>query len=113
MPDLVEQPPRSRQATRQTWADRLTRFATSALSVTAFCANEGVSVNSFFYWKRQFAASTPTAPDVPPRLLPVCVQPAMTAVEMVLPNGAVLRLAPGCDLAFVRALLACLTGASC
>lgn len=110
MSDLV-QPPRSRQATRQLWVDRLARFPGSGLSVAAFCASEGVSVNSFFYWKRQLAAP-PRTPAAKPCFLPVRVTPA-APVEVALPNGAVSRLAPGCDLAFVRSLIDSLAGDPC
>jgi hypothetical protein len=113
MSDLAVAPPRSRQATRQAWIDRLARHRASDLSVAAFCAAEGVSANALFYWKRQFAASAPTPPDAPPRFLAVHVQAAPHPVEVVLPGGAVLRLAPGCDLAFVRSLVDALGGDSC
>jgi hypothetical protein len=110
MPDPVGRPRRSREATRQLWTERLTRFSAAEQSVAAFCAAEGVSANAFFYWKRQLAAPA-VGPDGGPLFLPVRVTPA-SPVEVVLPNGALLRLAPGCDLAFVRSLLTAL-GAPC
>jgi transposase-like protein len=113
MSELAVAPSRSRQATRQAWIDRLARHRASNLSVAAFCAAEGVSANSFFYWKRQFAASAASPPDAPPRFLPVHVQAVPLPVEVVLPGGAVLRLAPGCDLAFVRSLVEVLGSDSC
>jgi hypothetical protein len=113
MSDVAPASPCSRQATRQLWADRLARFPGSGLSVAAFCALEGVLPNSFYYWKRQLAADTPPqGPDTPPRFLPVRLASA-PAVELALPGGAILRLAPGCDLAFVRALIDALTGGPC
>ncbi len=110
MSDPVGRPRRSREATRQLWADRLARFAAADLTVAAFCAAEGVSMNSFFYWKRQLA--TPVAASAEPVLLPIRVTPA-APVEVALPSGAVLRIAPGCDLAFVRSLIDSLAGAPC
>jgi transposase len=110
MPDPAPSPRRSREATRLLWVERLARFATAEQSVAAFCAAEGVSPNSFFYWKRQLAGLAVAGPE--PCFLPVRVTPA-APVEVVLPSGAVLRLAPGCDLAFVRCLIDALTGASC
>ena len=111
MSDPVGRPRRSREATRQLWAERLARFASAEQSVAAFCAAEGVSPNSFFYWKRQLAAPAPST-DAPPLFLPVRVSPS-APVEVVLPNGAALRIAPGCDLAFVRSLFDALAGAPC
>jgi hypothetical protein len=104
-------PRRSRQATRLLWSERLSRFAAADLSVVAFCAAEGVSVNSFFYWKRQLAAPSPT-PQTPPLFLPVRVATA-APVEIVLSNGTALRITPGCDLAFVRSLVDALAGEPC
>lgn len=89
---------------RLAWQHRLDRFASSGLSVAAFCRQEQISVQSFYYWKRRTSAPLPS-PTAPPRLLPVHVLPAAPAVEIVLPAGAVLRVQPGCDLAFVRTLL--------
>jgi len=110
--------PRSRGAARQLWAERLARFSASGLRPAEFCAREGVSLPSFYSWKRRLAAPSPTptdhssGPDLGPRLLPVRL-PTPAAVELVLPGGAVLRLAPGCDLAFVRSLLDALGGPPC
>jgi hypothetical protein len=104
MSEALPTPPRSRATIRQTWIERLERFRTAQLSVVAFCHAEGVSAHAFYYWKRQLAGPTPPADDTP-RLLPVrlCAPPA--AVEVVLNTGTLLRLPPGCDLAFVRSLV--------
>jgi hypothetical protein len=80
--------------------------------VAAFCRREGVSVPSFYYWKRQLDGDRAAADDAP-RLLPVCLTASPTPVELVLPGGLVLRLAPGCDLAFVRTLVQTLGGSAC
>ena len=100
------------------WRQRLARFDRSGLSVAAFCVREGVPLHSFYTWRRrlhaaplQQAAPNAGLPDdahfVPVRLL------APTPVEVHLPGGATLRLAPGCDLDFVRSLVAALGGPSC
>ena len=114
MSDLADRPPRSRQATRQLWAERLARFPASGLSVAAFCAAEGVSPSSFLAWKRRLTAAAPDpSPAAAPRFLAVRVPPASAPVEVVLPGGAILRLAPDCDLAFVRSLVNALAGEPC
>jgi transposase len=109
--------PRSRADTRQIWIDRLARFPDSGLTTAQFCAHEGVSLPSFYAWKRRLKAehqgpSDTPGQDAPPRLLPVRLQ-AVVPVELVLPGGAVLRLLPGCDLDFVRSLLLSLGEAPC
>src|SRR4051812_12372987 len=104
---VLPEPPR-RGRGRAAWAERLARFAQSGLSPTQFCAQEGLTLPSFYAWRRRLAAdpqgpaTAVTDADPGPRLLPVRLPPT-TAVELVLPGGAVLRLGPGCDLAFVRA----------
>src|SRR5436190_11659886 len=110
---------RPRAATRELWLERLARFPASGLTAAQFCAIEAVSLPSFYSWKRRLAteANATTTPhdqvsDRGPRLLPVRLQPPGPAVELVLPTGAVLRLPPGCDLDWIRSLVAALGGAS-
>jgi transposase len=93
------------------WQQRLLRFESSGLSVSAFCDREGVSTPSFYAWRRRLRIEPPTPPD-DPCFLPVRVL-ASAPIELVLPTGAVLRLTPGCDLAFVRSLVDSLGGATC
>jgi hypothetical protein len=100
-----------RVALRQQWVERLQRFAQADLTVVAFCQHEGVSAQAFYYWRHKLQPHTPM-PNDSPRLLPVALL-GCAPVELALPNGLVLRLAPGCDLAFVRALLAALGEPPC
>jgi transposase len=119
VPASAEAPrtPRSRAATRQAWVERLARFAQAGLSPAQFCATEGVSLPNFYAWKRRLTAdghpgNRTDDETTTPRLLPVRLQPAVP-LELVLPGGAVLRLLPGCDLQFVRALLHTLGDTPC
>ena len=115
----VSPTPRARAATRELWLDRLARFPSSGLTVAQFCAIEAVSLPSFYTWKRRLAAEAQEGTtqnqgrDLGPRLLSVRLQPSAPAVELVLTTGAVLRLPPGCDLAWVRSLVAVLGEPSC
>jgi hypothetical protein len=113
MSAAVAASPRSRAAIRQSWIERLDRFAASGRSVVAFCRTERVSCHAFYYWKHKFAAAPVAPANDAPRLLPVRLLAQPSPVEVVLPTGAVLRLAPGCDLAFVRSLVEALGGAPC
>ena len=102
--------PRPRAAARQAWAQRLQRFADAGLSPAQFCAAEGVSLPSFYAWKRRLAAeATGPAGDPPgepgPRLLPVRLPDPRAAFELALPGGATLRVAAGADEATLRCLL--------
>jgi hypothetical protein len=91
------------------WRQRLQRFERSDLSAVAFCAKEGVSVPSFYAWRRRLQPSAPQTA----RLVPVRLFPAAAPVELLLPGGIVLRLPPGCDLDFVRTLVATLGERPC
>jgi hypothetical protein len=107
-------PAESRRNARQAWTERLQRFPDSGLSVTAFCNLEGVSVQSFYHHKSKLRSGPPSPADDSPRLLPVrLLDQGQVPVEVALPCGAVLRLAPGCDLAFVRSLVSALGDPPC
>jgi transposase len=98
-------------ALQEAWQQRLLRFEQAGLPAPAFCASEGVSLPSFYSWKRRLRPPTAAA-HTQPRLVSVrLLGPA--PVEVVLPSGAVLRVSPGCDLTFVRSLLDALGGAPC
>jgi hypothetical protein len=43
---------------RRVWETRLERFRTGGLTVAAFCAQEGVSTNTFYYWSRRVGVAT-------------------------------------------------------
>jgi transposase len=103
MPQSEKRPVRSRAQTRQIWIERLRRFTDSGVTVVAFCHQEGISSHAFYYWKHKLHPHTPEADQ--PRLLPVRLKESPSPVELVLPNGCALRLAPGCDLDFVRSLV--------
>jgi transposase len=111
MTESEDRPVRNRAETRQLWVERLQRFAQGQFTVVAFCQQEGISAQAFYYWKHKLHPQPP-APDDTPRLLPVRLLDAAPA-EVVLPNRIVLRLAPGCDLHFVRSLVAALGEAPC
>jgi hypothetical protein len=81
------------------WRRRLQRHSTSGLSISAFCALEGVSSTSFRAWKRRLTArSLPASPQLPlfvPLLLdpdpPQARQAHFQGVELELPHQVRLR----------------------
>ena len=108
MPSSVSRPGRRPDpATRQLWQQRLERFRRSGLTVPAFCDREGLSLTSFYAWRRrlQHHSTQPTLDA--PRMIPVrLVTPTAGApVELLLPSGAVLRFSPDTDLLWLRQLL--------
>jgi hypothetical protein len=107
-----QRPVRSRAETRQLWAERLQRFCDSGATVVAFCQCEAVSTHAFYYWKNKLHPHAPAPDAQQPRLLPVHLNHT-APVELVLPDGCLLRLSASCDLDFVRRLLASLREAPC
>jgi hypothetical protein len=81
------------------WRERLQRQATSGLSISAFCAREGLSCGSFHAWKRRLATrALPTRPE-PPLFVPLHFDPQppeagqapFLGVELELPHQVRLR----------------------
>jgi transposase len=97
--------PTPRGHARQSWSERLRRFADSGLSPAQFCAQEGVTLPSFYAWRRRLQAATPDAEPLGPTLLPVRLAPAAAPLELVLPGGVILRVGSDCDPAALRQLL--------
>ena len=94
MPAVLGAPRRDPVATRRTWVERLERFAHANQTVAQFCAAEGVSVPSFYVWKRTLADRTASPDPVTPTLVPIRLThaPAGPPIEVVCPSGTVLRL---------------------
>lgn len=106
---------RNPDAKRRLWAERLARFRNSRLTVAQFCSDEGVSVPSFYSWKRTLERDDrqdgPTPAVVPIRLTPAATHPP--AIELSLPSGAVFRFPIGTPTALIAALLHAVEGRPC
>ena len=103
------------------WRHLLRQWRRSGRTVRDFCAEQAVSVPSFYAWRRTIAdrdqqasgTSSPAGEDraadlpvfVPLRVL---ATPAGTALELVLAQGRVVRMPAGFDSASLRQLLAIL-----
>ena len=71
------------------WRRRLSRFQQSQLTVAAFCRQEGVSVPSFYLWRKRLALSRPTKHECskpPAGFRPVRLLPSV-GVSVQLPGG--------------------------
>jgi|SRR5208282_5360179 len=90
------------------WQARLRRFAESGSSIADFCRQEGVSVPSFYLWRKRLAKSagsvgsakrlTAKQSFVPVRLTATAAMP----IIIRLPNGVRVRL-PGDNIEALRA----------
>jgi len=87
---------------RQAWRERLQRFQQSRSTVAAFCQAEGVSIPSFYQWRRTLgesarASAVPTAASrgvARQSFVPIEVVRA-TTIDIHLPNGARLAVPAG------------------
>ena len=116
------------------WRQVMKKFATSGLSVRAFCRAESLSEASFYGWRRELrlrdaetkhpiakrtnqsqrrAKETPP-PSMSPALVEVVALPAVTAplIEIETPAGYTIRLHGAADPQRLAAVLGCLPGAA-
>ncbi len=97
------------------WRTRFQRYPGSGLSVARFCATEGVSESSFYYWQKKLG---PLRRRPPGRagdrdacfedrglFQPVTVVPATSGVVVRLPGGTQIEVAAG-QLDAIRAVVA-------
>ena len=93
------------------WRERFRRHAQSAGTVEEFCRGEGVSIPTFYQWRKKLARSPRRRePGRPPAFRPVLVTPdpqagAPAALSVRLPGGVQLEV-PRENLETVRVVVA-------
>ncbi len=103
-----------------TWRLRLSRQATSGLSITAFCQREGVSTPSFYAWKRRLAPPRTATPGHPPLFVPIRLDsmppatdvPSSLSFEIELPHHIRLRCAAPPDPVWLGRLVTALASST-
>jgi hypothetical protein len=101
---------------RRLWADRLQRFDQTDLTLAEFCRREGVSVQTFYYWKNKLRPAAPTRHAQPldaADFLPLSLPSGGATLDILLPGGAILKLQADSDLRLVANLLRALGEPSC
>jgi hypothetical protein len=78
-------------AKREVWQRRLERFAPWAGTVAEFCQREGVSIPSFYQWRRKLASTrakqaTPSGAAISRGFLPIEIT-GQSNIEVLLPGG--------------------------
>ena len=75
---------------RKTWTGRMRRFRKAGASVKNFCKAEGVSLASFYKWRRLLAVEKATDAS----FVAVALTPQLDAgCKLTLPGGATIELA--------------------
>jgi len=116
---------------RELWRQRIEGQGRSGLTVAEFCRREGVPQGGFYTWKRKLRGKSRRNPKRPARRQPApAVRPVSQAsskaaflqvplssmrtspwIELVLPEGAIIRL-PQQNLAALKTVLHALDGGS-
>jgi hypothetical protein len=96
------------------WRHWIGEWQTSGLSVRAFCDRRGLTVASFYAWRRVLERrAAEKAAFVPVQVVADAVPAQASALEVVLADGRMVRVAPGFDVATLLQLLAVLESRPC
>ena len=100
------------------WRGLLRQWRRSGLTPREFCDQQGISQPSFYAWRREIALRDHQATTIPqpatPTFVKLALDPAaLSAIEIVLGDGRLLRVRPGFDTALLRQLLHLLEESSC
>ena len=107
MPTRRPDPARERR-----WRRLLAKWNTSGLKASEFCAQEGVTPTALAHWRKEIAARDARRTGAAdPLFVPVHVAPPPASpLDVVLPNGRMIRVPPGFDPDQLRAVVAVLEG---
>lgn len=88
------------------WSEVLGRQKQSGLSVRAFSRQEGICEATLYGWRRRLEEKRPVSFSVV-RVRPEPMSP-MAGLDLLLPGGERLQIAPGIDITTLRTVLAAL-----
>jgi hypothetical protein len=81
---------------------------------SAFCGRRGLATPSFYHWRRVLERrAAEKVAFVPVQVVAEAAPALATALDVVLTDGRMVRVAPGFDAATLRQLLAVLEGRPC
>jgi transposase len=93
------------------WRRWIAQWRASGLSVRAFCDRRGLATPSFYNWRRVLERrAAEKAAFVPVQVVADAPPAQASALELVLADGRIVRVAPGFDAATLRQLLTALEG---
>lgn len=83
-----------RSAKAEYWQGIVDQFQQSGQAVQAFCTERGLSVPSFYQWKRRLRDGDAAAASgiLPVKLLPAAPSDLAETIQVVTPNGFVVRV---------------------
>lgn len=92
----------------QIWLERLRRYHRAGGTVVRFCHQEGVSVASFYSWRRRLSKYVAASGSSLPVFVPVSVVPVVGDLRIDVGEGVVIHLPLGVE---ERVLGTCLRAA--
>lgn len=100
----------TKEEKREIWRRRVEDYPASGLTITAYCAQEGIAVPSFYYWRKRFADGevSPAEDAHGAGFLPVTVTQARLvapAIEVRLLSGRSLKLSAPVDGQWLHTLI--------
>jgi hypothetical protein len=105
---------RRRADREQFWRDTITAWRESGQTVTAFCAAREVAEATFFAKRRELTRRDQSPNALAPNTSFAAVRLISDpTVEIVVPNGVIIRVPVGADPAAVARLVLALRGAPC
>lgn len=83
-----------RSSRAEFWQQALQQFTDSKLSVADFCSQNGLSVQSFYQWKRKLQPSVRSSASavVPVRIIPDTPVPSPQMIQIMTPSGFAIRV---------------------
>jgi hypothetical protein len=101
----------------QFWREQLRQQQVSGQGVREFCQAAGLSVPSFYWWRREVhVRDTRRGGSRRPRFVPVQITPRPAAggsVEALLASGRMIHVGPGFDADHLRAVVTALEATPC
>jgi hypothetical protein len=95
----------------QQWRGWIGEWRASGLSGREFCERRGLATHRFYHWRRVLERrAAEKAAFVPVQVVADAFPAQVSALELVLVHGRIVRVAPGFDAATLRQLLAVLEG---
>lgn len=99
------------------WRQQIEGFAGSGLSVKAYCAQQGIAVANWYYWRKRLGNSAESRARVmvsgAEEFLPITLAPnraSIPTVEIQLLSGRNLKLSAPLDTSWLQSLVQVLEG---
>ncbi|MBU2804216.1 IS66 family insertion sequence element accessory protein TnpB [Acidithiobacillus ferridurans] len=100
----------TKEEKREMWRQRVEDCQGSGLSITAYCAREGIAIPSLYYWRKRFAdrEASPAEEMQSTGFLPVTLSPlriSSSSVEVQLLSGRSLKFSAPIDVQWLHTLV--------